>query len=469
MVKRKSRAEIRVPDGAGGMVKLTDRRFEPGDWPVQFEILDQHAGTWMRYLAAACEKRGWGLSSLGQHERREESGTLTVTPQPRMAPLSIVWDRKRGGAMVVRARCEASSGVPVSELRALLEDVSARCVSQHTERFFRWGCLEFWGLPWLGELWLDDKLQLGPPSTQDQSALYGPRAIIVSAMVKAVSLGDSAYVFDKEIRELSAFLSVVMAINVDRPDQHRTWTWEIGTGGRTVSSPRQLGYVEPNPPTEMAARGTCRAVPLYPISRPGIHERNGIENEMMLPADVAALWAHYHALSNEQRSKFLQVASKWQEALIHWKDRDTLSFTLMVVACEALKPSDKEFKDYTVDDVVEALLGAPTAQRIKQDWFHAHLVRSEHVHLAELRGSEFQLRTMSGSYDPTFDEARRELFRITNAATIEWLRRDGNFALPTIKRPVTLRRFMRQNFFVMLAVALVIGIAIGWLLQGIMS
>ncbi len=57
------------------------------------------------------------------------------------------------------------------------------------------------------------------------------------------------------------------------------------------------------------------------------------------------------------RAKFLQVAAKWQEAHMHWQDRDTLSFTLMVVACEALKPHGTDFKDHTIYEVIEALLG----------------------------------------------------------------------------------------------------------------
>jgi len=38
MVKRKSRMEIRVADGAGGMMKVEDRRFEKGKWPISFEV-----------------------------------------------------------------------------------------------------------------------------------------------------------------------------------------------------------------------------------------------------------------------------------------------------------------------------------------------------------------------------------------------------------------------------------------------
>jgi hypothetical protein len=193
----------------------------------------------------------------------------------------------------------------------------------------------------------------------------------------------------------------------------------------------------------MPTRSTCHAVPLHPVTPPdnAVRGIDGTQAEIALPADVLDLWSRYRALSSQQRRKFLQVAAKWQEGLLHWKDRSTLSFALMVIACESLKPSDRQFKEHRIDDVVEALLGPSTAARLKQDWFRAHHVRSVHLHLGELLGSEFELRTMvPGFYDPTFDEARRELFSVTNAAIIEWLRRDGNFTLPIVVRSINVPR-----------------------------
>jgi hypothetical protein len=325
-------------------------------------------------------------------------------------------------------------------------------------RFFRWGCLEYFGMPWLGEQWLDDTLRLGPPSVQDRSTLHGPRAVLVCAMVEAVSVGDSAHVFEKELKEIAAFLSVVMATNVERTYQRRTWTWEADQGGKTISGVRQLGYIEPHAPSAMPARNTCPAVPLYAVPRPG---RDGTETEVMLPADVAALWAKYRSLGSNQQRKFLQVAAKWQEALLFWQERDTLSFTLMVVACEALKPLGSEYRDFKAHDVVKALLGAKAAEPLQQDWFRAHLVRSEHLHLGEVRGSELRLRTFSDFYDPTFDEARRALFKVTNNAITEWLRRGGEVELPVTRQLATwrrlLKRFVRQNAVALIAAAVVTG------------
>ena len=65
-------------------------------------------------------------------------------------------------------------------------------------------------------------------------------------------------------------------------------------------------------------------------------------NEISLRSDIADLWGLYRSLGAEQRIQFLQAAAKWQEAIIHWQDRPSLSFTLMVIACEALKPPDAD-------------------------------------------------------------------------------------------------------------------------------
>jgi hypothetical protein len=48
MAKTKPRAAIMVADGAGGMTKIEDRRFETGDWPIQFQVPEgDQADTWM--------------------------------------------------------------------------------------------------------------------------------------------------------------------------------------------------------------------------------------------------------------------------------------------------------------------------------------------------------------------------------------------------------------------------------------
>jgi hypothetical protein len=78
MVRKKARSQIMVADGAGGMTKLEDRRFEKGDWPISFEtpVAGEQAERWSRYLKWGCHKRGWSSSSLGQLGVRRIVGRL---------------------------------------------------------------------------------------------------------------------------------------------------------------------------------------------------------------------------------------------------------------------------------------------------------------------------------------------------------------------------------------------------------
>src|SRR4051812_46637109 len=49
---------------------------------------------------------------------------------------------------------------------------------------------------------------------------------------------------------------------------------------------------------------------------------------------VAACLRLYRGLPLDRRRQFLKAAAKFQEATMHWAERPTLCFALMVVACE---------------------------------------------------------------------------------------------------------------------------------------
>ena len=162
----------------------------------------------------------------------------------------------------------------------------------------------------------------------------------------------------------------------------------------------------------------------------------------------------------------LQAGSKWQEALVRARDRETLSFALMVVACESLKPEGQQFQEHNIYDVVEGLLGKSTAEPLKADWFRPQNVRSVHLHRGEFLSSEFvQVEIMSSYHDPTFDQARRALAQITQEAIIEWLRRRGVFTMAPVERKKTFRRWIRENALVILPALTVLGVALGWFLR----
>ena len=137
----------------------------------------------------------------------------------------------------------------------------------------------------------------------------------------------------------------------------------------------------------------------------------------------------------------------------------------MVIGCEALKPPDADYRQNCYD-VIKALLGQPTVDRIRQYAFQPRHVRNTHLHTGEFHGSELVMMDFLSSYhDPTFREAHREMFRVTPKAIIKWLKRRGNFQMPTPKNRRTFRRWLRDNIIVTCSVIFGFGLAIGWLLR----
>ena len=396
---------------------------------------------------------------------RENSGSITVSSgEPGSPQLAVVWDRKRDGPINIRARSAGRLEFAITHAQELFDQINNRCRQGATERFYRRGQLEYERLAWRGELWLDDTLRLGPPSQQYETALLGPRIIIVNALVDCAGLSDAPVVFSQVLRELSAFLTVVMGTLVQVPKPGKNWTWTDGAADCTV---RTLGYFETDSHQQMPAPGVCHPVPLRPVTRPDFSRRgiDGSINEQDVPADIIDLWTTYRALTKDQRRDFSQAAAKWQEALLHWGERSTLSFALMVVACEALKPSAPQFKDHNIYHVVEALLGKPHAAHLRESALRPQEVRSAHFHRGEFRGSEFvQAAITSSYYDPTFTQACDELALITQAAIVEWLRRGGTFTMPPLRRKTSMRRWVREHALIILLFTMIVGIAAGLIL-----
>lgn len=461
MVKRKARTEIKVADGAGGMMKMEDRRFEKGAWPISFEVpvANEEADRWSRYLSWSCHERGWTAPLVGQLERSENSGTITVIGNGK-AKLDIVWVRKRYGPLKVCARIAPASDMLLSEVEAFFSEINLRCRSAVTVSLHVRGTLEYQGLPWRGEHWLDRNTRLAEPSLQDKmTTINGPGIVHVDALLDCIGEPDVAYARQQMLLEMSLFLSVVTEGAVQLPATGRVWTFTDDGKGCEM---RTLGYLEPANPLSMPAPGTLKQVPLYrlgddPWSRP--------QNEISVRDDVGDLWKLYRALSPEQRLQFLQAAAKWQEAMIHWQDRPSLSFALMAVACEALKAPDAD-RRRNCYDVIHALLGKPAVDQIRQNPFPAQHVRGTHLHSGELHGSELIMMDFMRTYhDPSFRDAHREMARVTPAAIIEWLKRRGTFALPNVEKRPTLRRWARDHMTVMLALTLAVGLLVGWLLR----
>jgi hypothetical protein len=457
VVRKKARSIIKVADGTGNMMEVKDHRFQGGDWPILFEIpVDQEqADRWSRYLAWGCHRRGWSPSQLSQLDRAENSGTIVLTA-PGKPQIEIVWERQRGRSLKAKARLAPSSSLSLSEANQFFSEVNDDCRSARTEpRYFRSTLQYDDGMAWRGELWLDDRTRLAPPSLQDETATIGPRIVHVDAITECIGEPDIISARQKMLLEVSAFLSVVTGRAVRLLDQGRAWVW---TADMKSCEVRTLGYLEPANPLSMPSRGAVKPVPLYALDNPpqGI---DGGTNEIAVREDVADLWGLYCGLDAERRAQFLQAASKWQEALIHSQNRPSLSFTLMVIACEALKPPDDGRNCYAV---IEALLGQEAVDRIRQSPFPAQNVRSTHLHTGEFHGSELVLVDFLSSYrDPSFREAHREMFKVTSEAIIEWLKRGGTFEMPTSKDQRAFRRWLKDNVAIAFCIIFAAGLGVG--------
>jgi hypothetical protein len=459
--RRKPKANVMVADGAGGMVKIEDRRFDQGHWPIRFEVPAENdqADRWFRYVNAECRRRGWSAASLGQLDRAENSGTLNINPSPGKPPIEGVWERQRDGPIKVRARGDFSAELSLAQAEQFFWLINEACRLGTTEPIYARGTLQYDGLAWRGELWLDEKVRLGPPSKQDETATIGPRVVHVDAMLDCIGESDVAYVRDQTLSQVAAFLSVIMRKAIRYPEQGRTWTWVVGTPGCAV---RHLGYMEVDNPVVMPEPGSAPEVPLYLIDQ----RPRGIfpgDNEQTVRDDFAQLWLMFRSLPPEKSRQFLQAAAKWQEAMMHWQDRSSLSFALMVVACEALKPVNDD--SHNIYHVIEALLGRPAVNRIRQQHFPAQRVRSTHLHTGEFHGSELIRAAFMSSYrDPTFREAHRALAAIVPDAIIEWLKRGGVLTLPTVNHRRSLRRFIKDHVFAAMLAVLAFGVAIGFII-----
>jgi hypothetical protein len=464
MTRRKTRAKIFAADGTGGMSQIEDRRFEGGDWPISFEVPKVQADMWLQYLSAECRRRNWNCSELAQMEAKVNSGSITI--QADKSSLALVWERKREGPLRIRARSAGASEFASDQARELFEEVSKRCATNAMEKVYLRGQLQYVGLPWRGELWLSDSLRLGPPSRQDEALFGSLRIVLVDTLVDAIDRMDADSVLAVKHRELSVFLSVAMRTRFQvATGARRLWTRPVAESGEVESQLRWVGYTELDQRAAMPTKSEFSQVPFVRIQRPDFTVRGTVitDKEISAPEDIVDLWHRFEQLSPDLRKQFLQAGSLWQLALSITNEYPTAAFALMVAACEALKPSAKDFRNHNIYHVVEGLLGEATASRLKEEWFRPQIVRHGLFHGGEFRGSEFVQYAMTSSYvDPTFDHAGRELAVITAAAIVEWLRKGGSFVMPPLKLRSRWRGLAKR--FAFAGVMMLIGLSIGWLL-----
>jgi hypothetical protein len=207
--------------------------------------------------------------------------------------------------------------------------------------------------------------------------------------------------------------------------------------------PRYPRQESPAPPLvrEREAAGVPEHVRVHLERQPAGTHRAGIAcyavGEVSLRDDISALWAAFRSLDAEHRLQFLQAAAKWQEALIHWQGRPSLSFTLMAVSCEALKPASADQRQNCYD-VIKALLGRQVVDELRHNPFPAQQVRSTHLHSGEFHGSELIMANFMRTYeDPSFRDAHRTMAKVTPSTIFATMAEQDADLLEVLIRQVT--------------------------------
>ena len=446
MVKSKSKTIVSVNDGAGGMMRVADRRFNAWDWPVTFTVADMdHADRWLVHLNEACCKRGWTSAAITQLDRPENSGSITILCGEPQTQLAVVWERKRNKGLKVRARSINTDAISNDETRTFLDEVTDACRRRLTEKLYRRMSFEYDGLAWRGELWLDDDHRLAPPSKQYGDATHGPRIVHLDGMVECAGPRELPFAATVDAREVAAFLSVVLGEAVSLMKQGNVWTFEQIDGNPDWSPSckvRCRGYLETANPTSMPAKGTAGAARLAPAT--SVNNGVGEESEITIREDIVSLWVKYRSLSSNLRDQFHRAATMWRQAASLPQDFETLRFALMVATCEILLPPGEKRNVY---DVVEGLFGHAETHELREmtaaaqkawrgsDQKQAHDIRNLSLHAGELFGNEVMRNPGTSTYyDPGFIELTRRLADLAPRSIIQWLKQDGAIRLPPDRR-----------------------------------
>jgi hypothetical protein len=425
MTEAKPKARIHIQDGKGGLVELRDYRFTPpapGD--IELDVAADLAENWLEYLNAELRQRGWSSGGISQLLPEQVGGSITIQ-SPSEGQIIVVWRGRRGRAITVRARALASAETRNALVDELLATVTEKCGRGDITQHHRAGVLQYRGLPWRGELWLDDSLRLSQPSVEDRAATDSSRIICVDWLVSGIDAFHAGYRFLVAMRELSVFLSVVLGYYVAVPrDGERVWVRRQQEGGSWASTLETTGFADSRPVGEMPTPGEMTPTPLTTIPRPCFASaRTGIEESVIVPADVGNLWRAFTALKKVRRAQFLRSANLWHAALSLGPTYETTAFSLMVAACESLKPQGAQFRDTRAYHVVQAFFGPDKANSLQGESIPMQDVRDKHLHLGSLFGREFRQAPELG--DPSFLSLSDKLYWVARAAIAAWLLRGG--------------------------------------------
>jgi hypothetical protein len=469
----KSNAQMLVPNQAGAMAAFEDRRFEKG-WPIEVFVPDEHWEHWLQHVEFECRIRKWQCIRFDQ---LGVSGTLTIRTLPAdpSPELVIRWERRDHKPMKVRARLAGTPELSRSEADNFFSAVQESCRIGRKERFHCYGQLHYFGLPWKGEVWLEDALRLGPASHVGNDSVegfqlkYGPRVILVNGEIDAIDQEAALLIFKRRLVELAIFLSVVMrvAVNVAAETSRRAWTWTKESNGQIGCDVRFLGYVDPSPIREMPKKGRVPSIPLRPVIRPDLSFPGASDfgvTEQWLPDDVVELWKLVMGLPSERRQQFYQAGNQWRLALLFAHESITDSHAKMVVACESLKPAGEPYDYHNMFDVVEALWGKDFADSLRSHPVSPQGVRNEYFHRGKLYGEELNPHSVLSSFqDPSFQLTHLTFRNIPPAAILDWLRLGGNLCMAPKQAGWKSKDYIRPTLIGFLALLWTGSLVLVWL------
>lgn len=447
MPAQKPSATIHISDGAGSMRQIVDMRFETGEWPIQLKIRAKDAEAWMAHLTAEVEERGWnsgGISQLGSDENRG-SLTVSVSNASPSSTLDIIWERRRDKRLQLQVRPSGSPILSLDILTSFIEAINTRLQARTTLRQHTRGFLVYDGLPWLGELWLDSNLRLGPPEKHPPS-LIGPQAIVVDLMAEGIGRNGVTANFHSRLHELCVFLSFTLGLNVSVTKHEYCWVSYLNTeSGITECKLMYGGYTETSAITAFPIAGSVRNIERREALRPGLGPY-GIHldmHEQWVPTDIQTLWTAFADLNRSMRTHLLRAGSAYMNAQLMPKDHRTARAAFLVVTCEALKPAGKRYDRMNIYDVVASLISREEAEGLRALDFGPQRVRSRHLHRGELSAGELSPMLLNDYFaDPSFSQMYQVLYKVTRVCLIEWLRAGGKYKVVFLRN----RKFRVTNW-----------------------
>jgi hypothetical protein len=433
--------EILVADGAGGVRRVRDLRFESGAWPIELRVTARRAALWMSYLDAECESRGYPTTGLSQLDPAENSGSMSIqlAVGAKAPSIEVMWERDRDQALLVRARPAGDPPPALADVRGILAAITKAERAGKKTRAYRFAFLTYTGLPrWRGELWLGPDIRLGEPTKHGQY-LNDPKIITVDTVVRGIGLRRVTANFQCLLREISIFLHVVAGIRAaPQPPDHTVWVNNVENGSYVGCDLRQAGYCELSPQRVMPVIGEQPPARLTAVNRPGLGPRGiGIDHDALrVPDDINLLWSQLQSLPESLRHQFLRAGNAYVNAQPFWPDQRTAYASFLVVACEALKPAGRKYRNANVYDVVASFLGGAAALALKGSSNPPQKLRSDHFHKGVLVDHELAPSFGTDYFeDPSFDSMIRQLAESTQICLIEWLRCRGSYQFRWVPRP----------------------------------